>query len=100
LSERRTLDDRSVTVQELKTKADEASGLNGDEKHELFDLLMKYKQQFSSKPGKCNLMCYEFDMEDETSIVGSTRPIPFAVRGEVREKITQKLDDEIIEPSH
>jgi hypothetical protein len=45
-------------------------------------------------------MCYEFNMEDETSIVGSTRPIPFAVRGEVREKITQMLDDDIIEPSH
>jgi hypothetical protein len=98
LSERSTLDDRSVTVQELKTKADEANGLNGDEKHELFDLLVKYKQYFSSKPGKCNLMCYEFNMEDETSIVGSTRPIPFAV-GEVREKITQMLDDDIIEPS-
>jgi hypothetical protein len=35
LSDGRTLDDRSVTVQELKTKADDTSGLNGDEKHEL-----------------------------------------------------------------
>jgi hypothetical protein len=63
-----------------------------------FKLLPNYKEFFSSKPGKCTLMKYCFEVNDVDSIIGYSRPIPFAVRNDVRLQIEQLLTDGIIEP--
>jgi hypothetical protein len=93
-------DARSVTLPELQSKAEEAAGLSNGERDELFKLLLTYKEFFSSKPGKCTLMNYCFEVKDEDSIIGYSRPIPFAVNNDVRLQIERLLTDGIIEPSN
>jgi hypothetical protein len=92
-------DRRAITVPELQRKVEEAGCLNEDERRQLFDLLVEYKESFTSKPGKCTLMMYRFDVHDEQSVIGTSRPIPFGVRAAVKEQINQLLEDGIIEPS-
>jgi hypothetical protein len=93
-------DARSVSVQELRAKVREAVGLCEDEKERLFDMLLKYKDSFTTRPGKCSLMKYRFDVTSPEPIVGGSRPIPFSVRAEVRAQINQMLQDGIIELSN
>jgi hypothetical protein len=94
-----TTDRRAITVPELHQKTEEAKCLDVDQRKQLFDLLEEYKGSFTSKPGKCSLMKYSFEVLDEHLIIGTSRPIPFAVRKEVREQIDQLSRDRIIEHS-
>jgi hypothetical protein len=87
-------DRRVITVPELQRKVEEAGGL--DERIQLLDVLIENKESFISKRGKCTLMMYRFDMHDEQSIIGTSRPIPFAVRATVKEQINQMPEDGII----
>jgi transposase InsO family protein len=93
-------DERSVTPQQLRDKVDRAENISLSQKEELFDLLMRYKEQFSSKPGKFNLFTYRFVVEAADVITGYGRTIPFGMREEVRTQIEQLLADGIIEPSN
>jgi hypothetical protein len=54
----------------------------------------------SSKPGKCNIFTYKFQMEMDKPIVGYSRPIPFDIRAEVQQQIEQMVKDYIIEISN
>jgi hypothetical protein len=73
---------RAVSVLELQQKASEAIGLCREQKHSFFDLLLGYKDHFTSKPGQCTLLNYKFQVTDETAIISASRPIPFSVRSE------------------
>jgi hypothetical protein len=53
----------------------------------------------TTKPGKCNLFSYKFQVDTDKPIVGYSRPIPFAIRPAVREQIDQMLRDDILEVS-
>jgi len=66
---------------------------------QLFSTLVKYEKHFSEKPGKCNLFKYKFDVETTELLVSRSRPLPFAVRKEVRQQIKQLLHDGILEHS-
>jgi hypothetical protein len=61
---------------------------------------LRYKEFFTSQPGRCNLFQYEFKVTPEEPLVGQSRPMPFAVRSTVRAQIKQMLEDKIIEPSN
>jgi hypothetical protein len=45
-------------------------------------------------------MRYKFEVETEGLLVGRSRPLPFAVRNEVRKQIEQILEDGILEHSN
>jgi hypothetical protein len=90
-------DARAISDQDLYMRVDEASSLNEAQKYELFETPLKYRDHFTTKPGKCQLMSYEFKVTSKEPIVGHSRPIPFAVRSEVRSQIKQMLADDIIE---
>ena len=70
-----------------------------EQKTKLFEFLLWYKKFFMSKPGRCNLLQYEFKVTPEEPLVGHSQPIPFIVRSAVRAQIKQMLEDKIIEPS-
>jgi hypothetical protein len=89
---------RAITTEGLRQKAEEAVGLSTAQKDDLIEMLTKYKEFFSSKPGKCTLMQYSFEVCDQEAIIGNSRAIPFAVRNDVRKQIRQLLDDKVIEP--
>jgi hypothetical protein len=67
---------------------------------ELLQILLKYKDSFSSRPGKCKDFEYSFDVDNRQAIVGTSRLIPFKLHHEVREQIQQLLTDGIIEHSN
>jgi hypothetical protein len=86
-------DTRSISVCELREKANEAVNVRDDQRNQLFDVLLNYKEYFTKQPGKCKLMRYKYEVTSPEPIVGSTRPIPFSVRAE------QLFRDGIIEYS-
>jgi hypothetical protein len=61
--------------------------LSEQERSALLGVLMEYQEYFSNRPGKCNVFEYEFQMQGDLPTSRNTRPIPFALRQEVREQI-------------
>jgi hypothetical protein len=94
-----TSEARATPTLSLRSKANEATNLNGTERQQLFSTLVKYEEHFSEKPGKCNLLRYKFDVETTELSVSRSRPLPFAVSKEVRQQIKQLLHDGILEHS-
>jgi hypothetical protein len=81
-----TSEARDTPTLSLRSKVNEATNLNGTERQQLFSTLVKYEKHFSEKPGKCNLFKYKFDVETTELLVSRSRPLPFAVRKEVRQQ--------------
>jgi len=94
------LDTRSISLPDLRAKCNEAADLTEGEREVLFNMLLEYQQYFTARPGKCTLMRYQFEVTSPEGIVGTSRPIPFAVRADVRAQISQLLKDDIIERSN
>jgi hypothetical protein len=67
--------------------------------NKLYQVLHRYKDHLTTKPGKCNLFSYEFKVEADKPIIGVSRHIPFALRLAVREQINQMLADDVLEVS-
>jgi hypothetical protein len=92
-------DPRAIQTSELRDKVKQASGLSVEQRDKLFNILLKYKCNFMSSPGRCKVFQYKFKVAPEGQLVGHSRPIPFAVRSAVRAQIKQLLEDGIIKPS-
>jgi hypothetical protein len=90
-----TMDTRSISLPDLRAKY-EAVDLTESERGVLFDMLLEYQKYFTARPGKCTLMKYQFEVTSPEAIVGTSRPMPFAVRAQ----ISQLLEDNIIELSN
>jgi hypothetical protein len=54
----------------------------------------------TTKPGKCRIFKYKFQVIADKPIVGYSRAIPFATRPAVREQIKQMVKDDILEVSN
>jgi hypothetical protein len=92
-------DARNVSIRDLRAKVYEAVSLKEVQKEELFHLLVKYEDAFTTKPGKCKNFSYKFDVNCPEPIVGHSRPIPFSARDAVRTQIEQMERDGILEIS-
>jgi transposase InsO family protein len=92
-------DPRSLRTADLHALIEVTEGLNNRQKESLSNLLMKYIQHMTSKPGMCRVFEYKFQLSDPKPIVGFSRAIPFAIRPVVREQIKQMIEDDIIEIS-
>jgi hypothetical protein len=69
------------------------------QRQKLSDILLKYLDFLTSKPGKCKLIKYKFQVVADKPIVSYSRPIPFSQRPAVRKLINQMLLDGILEVS-
>jgi hypothetical protein len=78
----------------------ENQNLNSCEKESLFELLSKYADSFTDRPGKCKVFEYEFRLTDPKPTTGYSRSIPFAMRPIIRKQIEQMLADDILEVSN
>jgi hypothetical protein len=92
-------DNRSISHVGLARKAEEAGFLGKGQRKNLLELLLKYQEYFTSRPGRCNNFEYTFRVNHKEPIVGHTRPIPFSIRPKVQEQIQRMIKDGIIEPS-
>jgi hypothetical protein len=91
-------DPRSLRKTDLFSLVEQV-GLNGVQKRQLYEVLAKYISHMTTKPGRCNLFSYQFQVNTDKPIVGYSRPIPFATRPAVREQINQMMKDGILEIS-
>jgi hypothetical protein len=82
------VDTRAIQNSELLRKVEEASRLSTEQKTKLFNVLLRYKKFFTSKPGRCDTFQYKFKVSPEGQLVGHSRPIPFTVRSTVRAKLS------------
>jgi hypothetical protein len=86
-------DPRDITTEGLKLKTVEAESLSSKQQVELFNMLLKYKDSFSARPGKCREYVYSFEVNDREDIIGTSRIIPFKLRDEVREPVRRGVGD-------
>ena len=70
------------------------------QKEKLSTLLHKYQAHFTKKPGKCNCFEYRFQLQGGVPKSRKCRPIQFALRKEVQERVEEMLADPIIEESY
>ena len=73
--------------------------LSVDQKQELWDLLEKYRQIFSSKPGHSNMWTCKVVLESDKPVRAKQYPIPHALRDECRSEIEEMLQLGVVEPS-
>jgi hypothetical protein len=92
-------DPRSLQRQELMAVVEQVDTLCDVKRSKLYEVLVKYLNHMTTKPGKCNLFKYKFGVNTDKPIIGYSRPIPFATRSAVREQIYQMLRDDILETS-
>jgi hypothetical protein len=92
-------DSRNVTSEQLRAKIDESDNLSDFQKEQLYALLLKYKNNLTKRPGRCNQFEYKFEMTGDMPKSRNARPITFALRAQVREQIQEMLKDGILEKS-
>jgi hypothetical protein len=90
-------DDRMVTAERLRGTVNESNYLSPQQQEDLYNVLMKYQQYLTKRPGKCTE--YEFKKEGSVPNSANSRPIPFALRDKVRDQIQIILKDDILEES-
>jgi hypothetical protein len=92
-------DDRDITEEQLRNKLQERNHLSTEQQQRLYEILLKYLPQLTKCPGKCTQFEYEFTVEGSAPVSSNSRPIPFALREQVREHIQIMLRDDILEES-
>jgi hypothetical protein len=73
--------------------------LSEAQRNQLSAVLIKYLEHLTTKPGKCNLMDYKFQVKSDQLIVSYSRSVPFAQRPAMQEQIRQMVADDILENS-
>jgi hypothetical protein len=92
-------DDRDITAEQLHRKVSESNNLSPQQQDNLYEILVNYLPHLTKRPGKCTQFEYEFQVEGSVSASGHSRPIPFALREQVRDQIQVMLQDDILEES-
>jgi hypothetical protein len=92
-------DPRSLQKCDVSALVKQVISLSEPQQKELYETLIKYMDHMTTKPGRCNLLDYKFQVNTDKPIVGYSRPIPFTLRPAVREQINQMLKDGILETS-
>jgi len=73
--------------------------LSGFQKEQLYALLLRYKNHLTKRPGRCNQFEYKFEMTGDMPKSRNARPIPFALRAQVREQLQEMQKNDILEKS-
>ena len=93
-------DDRTITTGKIRELINKLECITSDQKQKLAAVLMKHHGKFTKKPGKCRGFEYTFQVRGQLPKSTNSRPLPFALRPAVSEKIRQLMKDDILEESH
>jgi hypothetical protein len=93
-------DGRTMSEGQLRAKVCEDNRLTPEQQEDLYKVLAKYRIQLTKRPGKCTKFEYGFKIEGSMPPSANARPIPLALRTQVREQIREMLEDGILEESH
>ena len=83
-------DDTMITAEQLRGKVSENNNLSPQQQEELYNILIKYQQHLTKRPGKCTKFQYEFKIEGSIPTSVNSRPIPFALRDQVRDQVERR----------
>jgi hypothetical protein len=89
-------EDFSLSLERLRIE----EKLSCEEKGKLLELIRKYQEHFVTRPGRCSMFEYRFQMQDGLPKSSNCHPIPFLLRREVREQIEDMVKNGILEISH
>ena len=92
-------DGRSSTTEQLKMKSRECNNLAPEQQDELYELLRKYQSYLTKRPGRCTTFEYQFNLTRDPPKSVNSRPVPFALRNQIRDQIQEMLQDGILEES-
>jgi hypothetical protein len=92
-------DSRQVSVEDLEKLIMSNNNLEEQQKKKLIEVLLRYTEFLTTRPGRCNVYEYEFNITDTTPIMGRSRPVPHSARASVRKQIEQMVEDGILELS-
>ena len=85
-----------MSLERLRIK----ENLSYEEKCKLLELIRNYQEHFVTRPGRCNMFEYRFQMQGGLPKSCNSRPISFLLRREVREQIEEMIKNGILEISH
>jgi hypothetical protein len=89
-----------ITADQLRAKVRENNVLSPQQQNDLYEVLIKYQQHLTKRPGRCNMFEYEFNIEGDMPPTANSRPITFVMRAPVPEQIQAMLRDGILEKSY
>jgi peroxiredoxin family protein len=92
-------DPRQVSEVDLKKLIMSNSNLEMQWKEKLIEVLLRYTEFFTTRPGKRKVYEYNFNITDTTPIIGHSRPVPYSARAGVIKQIEQMMEDGILELS-
>jgi hypothetical protein len=90
---------RNVSIEDLTGMIEKQEKLSREQKEQLFIVLAKYVNNFTSRLGKCRTYAYSSQVNSHADIRSPTKPIPFSLREAVRKEINQMIREDIIEVS-
>jgi hypothetical protein len=90
---------RQITEVDLKKLIMSNDNLEDQQKERLIEVLLKYTEYLTTKPGKCKVYEYKFNVTDTIPTIGHSRPVPYSARASIRKQIEQMLEDGISELS-
>jgi len=96
---RHMTDDRMITAEQFRGKVRENNNLSPQQQDDLYNVLIKYQPHLTKRPGRCTKFEYEFEIEGSVPTSANSRPIPFALRDQVRDQIQIMPKDDILEES-
>jgi hypothetical protein len=89
-------EDSRLSLERLRIE----ENLRYEEKCNLLELICKYQEHFVTRPGRCNMFEYRFQMQGGLPKSCNSRPIPFSIRREVKEQIEEMVKNGILEIFH
>jgi hypothetical protein len=89
-------EDSSLSLERLRIE----ENLSYEEKCKLLEVISKYQEHFVTRPGRCNMFEYGFQMQGGLPKTSNSPPIPFSLQREIREQIEEMVKNGILETSH
>ena len=92
-------DPRQVSEVDLEKLIMSNNNLDKQQKEKLIEVLLRYTEFLTTRPAKCKVYEYKFNITNTTPIIGHSRPVPYSARAGVRKQIEQMMKDGILELS-
>jgi len=80
-------DNRTISEEQIHAKVCEDNRFSTEQQEDFYNVLAKYRQHLTKRPGKCTQFVHGFKIERSMPHSANSRPSPFALRNQVREQI-------------
>jgi len=92
-------DPQQVSAVDMEKLIMSNNNLEKQQKEKLTEVLLRYTEFLTTRPGKCKVYKYKFNITDTKPIIGNSRSVPYSARAGVRKQIEQMMEDGILELS-